>query len=155
MHCRILRLVLLFALVLVQASAVSATQQTHKQQTGDFYGLYYAAWDSPESNSVALVISPDGRPIAPKANDPDAPTQPGFHAGKSHFHFKSSHLSSQGFSFRTVSLDRTEFSFRGRFGREQVDSISGVPYLLGVLTETRNGRVVRTKKLHFAHAVVL
>ena|ERR1700756_1490920 len=155
MNSRSLGLVLIFALILVQVSVISATQQKDGQQANDFYGLYYADWDGPESNSVALIISSDGKPIAPKPNDRDAPTLPGFHVGQRHFPFKSSRLSPQGFSFRTVSLDGTEFSFRGRFGREQVDSVSRTPYLLGILTETRDGRIVRTKKAHFGHAVVL
>jgi len=152
---RILGLILLFAFVLVRVPPISASRQKQEEPADDLYGLYYADWDGPESDPAALVISSDGKPIAPKANDPDAPTQPGFHMGQRHFPFKTSRLSPQEFSFRTVSLDGTEFSFRGRFGREQVDSESRVPYLLGVLTEMRDGRVVRTKKGHFAHALVL
>jgi hypothetical protein len=155
MHCRIAGLVLVLNLALLQASAIPANQQTHGQQTDNFYGLYYADWDGPEPNSVALVISSDGKPIAPKVNDPDAPTQPGFHIGQQHFQFESSRLSAQRFSFRTVSMGGTQFSFHGRFGREPVDTVPRVPYIEGVLTETRNGRVVRTKKVHFGHAVVL
>jgi len=132
----------------------SADQNARKQSFDDFYGLYYADWENQESN-LALVISSNGQPIPPKANDEEAPTHPGFYVGVQHFQFASSRFSPQGFSFRTRSVDGRLFTFRGRFGREQVDIIPEVPYLVGVLKEVRNGRIVRKEKVHFGHAVIL
>lgn len=154
MYSRILGLIVLIALTLsVQSNGVG--QQPEQHQVSDFYGLYYAYESDQETEFAALVISSDGRPIPPKANDPDAPTQPGLHVRQQLFPFAWSRLSSQGFSFRTARIDGTEYSFRGQFGREQVDIISAVPYLGGVLTEIRNGRVRLRKKVHFGHAVIL
>lgn len=119
------------------------------------FGLYYAAANDAKSDVITLVISPDGKPIPPKANDPDAPTQPGLHIGEQNYPFASSRLSSKGFSFRTVSMNGVVFSFNGRFGRERVESIGDVPYLAGTLVETRNGRLVQKKTVHFGHAVIL
>jgi hypothetical protein len=121
----------------------------------DFSGPYYADLGHEGAEFAALVISPDGRAIPPKINDPEAPTEPGLYIGEQRFPFARSHLASSGFSFRTVRVGNAEYSFRGRFGREQVDVIPAVPYLAGILTEMRGGRIVLRKKVHFAHAVVL
>lgn len=137
---------------LLETSAVG--KQSQLQNISDFYGLYYAD-EKNEENKFALVFSSDGRPIPPKANDPDAPTQPGLYIGQQRFPFTWSHISSQGFSFRTARIGDSEYTFRGRFGREEVDILSGVPYLDGVLTQRRNGRVLLRTKVHFGHAVIL
>jgi len=141
-------------LVALQFSLAPAGQQADKQSVDDLYGLYYGDWDK-QGSDLAIVISPDGQPIPPKENDPQAPTRPGFYVGEQHFEFASSNFSPQGFSFRTRSVNGRVFSFRGRFGREQVDVIPEVPYLAGVLAETQNRHIVRKKKIHFGHAVVL
>lgn len=151
---RILSLAVILALTLLLQSA-AASQQTAQQSVSGFYGLYYAYESNQETELAALVISSDGRPIPPKANDPEAPTQPGLHIGQQRFPFAWSHFSPQRFSFRTVRIGGTEYSFRGQFGREQVDVISAVPYLVGVLTEIRDGHVRVKKKVHFGHAVIL
>jgi hypothetical protein len=128
-------------------------QQQEKPCSNYLQGLYYGSWDKQEGN-LAFVISPDGQPIPPKANDEDAPTKPGFYEGQRLFEFASSRFSSQGFTFRTIAIEGRTFSFNGRFGCEAVDVIPEVPYLEGELTEARNGRVVRRKKIHFGHAVI-
>jgi len=133
----------------------SAVEQTEEDRVSGLYGLYYVDLGDAGSGETALVISPNGKPIPPKENDPEAPTLPGFHFHGKHFKFSWSHFSPQGFAFRTVSIDRTEYSFEGKFGHEQVDVIPEVPFLAGALTEKRNSRVVQEKKVHFAHAVVL
>jgi hypothetical protein len=153
MCCRIFSLVALTALLLMQSATVG--QQPKVQKVTDLYGLYYAYENDQETPFAALVFSSDGKPIPPKANDEDAPTQPGLHIGQQRFPFAWSRFSPQGFSFRTARIGDTEYSFRGRFGREQVDIISGGPYLVGVLMERRNGRVPLRKKVHFGHAVIL
>jgi len=134
---------------------VPVARQTEQEQMSELYGLYYADLGEQESGQTAFVISPDGKPIPPKSNDPEAPTQPGLHVKGQHFKFAWSHLSLNGFAFRTVSVDGTEYSFEGKFGREKVEDIPDVPYLAGVLKEARNSRVVHTKKVCFGHAVVL
>ena len=126
-----------------------------EQHCSDYlYGLYYGSWDN-RGSDLAFVVSPDGKPIPPKTNDPEAPTQPGFYVGEQRFKFASSRFSPEGLSFRTNSVNGTVFSFRGRFGCERVDVIPEVPYLEGELKEMRNGRVVRKQVVHFGHAVVL
>jgi len=136
---------------------VPVARQTEQEQMGELYGLYYPdpGFDERGSGESGLVISEDGNPIPPKENDPDAPTLPGLHVNGRHFKFAWSRLTLQGYVFRTVTVDGREYSFEGKFGREQADVIPDVPFLAGVLTEKRNSRVVQRKKVHFGHAVVL
>jgi len=119
------------------------------------YGLYYVDLGDAGSGETALVISPNGKPIPPKENDPEAPTLPGLHVDGHRFKFAWSRFTPQGFAFRTASVDGSEYAFEGKFGHEQIGVIPEVPYLAGVLTKRRNSRVVQTKEVHFAHAVVL
>jgi lysophospholipase L1-like esterase len=136
---------------------VPVARQTEQEQMGELYGLYYPDPDFDEQGSgeSGLVISEDGKPIASKENDPDAPTLPGLHVKGRHFKFAWTRLTLQGFAFRTVTMEGCEYSFEGKFGRERADIIPDVPFLAGMLREKRNSRVVQTKKVHFGHAVVL
>ena len=120
----------------------------------DFFGLYYLDLGE-QSGETALVISPDGKPIPPKENDPQAPRLPGLHVNGKYFKFLWSRISQGGFAFRTVNIEGTEYLFHGKFGREKVDVIPEVPYLSGLLSEKHDSSLVRQKKVHFAHAVVL
>ena len=120
----------------------------------DFFGLYYLDLGE-QSGETALVISPDGKPIPPKENDPQAPRLPGLHVKGKYFKFLWSRISQGGFAFRTEKIEGTEYLFHGKFGREKVDVIPEVPYLSGLLSEKHDSSLVRQKKVHFAHAVVL
>ncbi len=144
---------LIAALLLLDPAAFA--QKTRLEKVSEFYGLYYSAANIAENPHIALVLSPDGRPIPPKMNDDQAPTLPGLYIGTQRFPFAWSRVSPAGSSFRTVRVGGTDYSFRGQFGREQVDVRSGVPYLEGALTEKQSGRVVLRKKVHFGHAVIL
>jgi|SRR5580704_492926 hypothetical protein len=143
--------ILILAAILIPLTLGGQQKEKH---CSDFqYGLYYGSWDN-QGSDLAFVISTNDQPIPPKANDPDAPTKPGFYKGEQRFNFASSQFTPQSFSFRTVGIDGRTFSFRGRFGCEAVDVIPEVPYLEGELTEMRNGHVVRKKKIHFGHAAI-
>lgn len=146
--------VLATTLLAILTPVALESQQAEKHCSDYLYGLYYGSWDN-QGDEFAFVISPDGHPIPQKANDPEAPTKPGFYVGEKHFEFAWSKFSPKGFSFRTKSINGQTFSFQGRFGCEQVDVIPEVPYLKGELKESRNDRVVRSGKLHFGHAVIL
>jgi hypothetical protein len=148
-------LALALSIVLLTLPTMHIGQRASANPIEELFGLYYAAASDAKSDVITLVISPDGKPIPLKANDPGAPTQPGLDIGEQHYPFASSRFSSKGFSFRTASTSGVVFSFNGRFGREQVESIGGVPYLAGTLTEIRNGRPVEKKTVHFGHAVIL
>jgi len=130
---------------------VASVGQETENKIHDFYGLYYCDQD----DHLALVISPDGKPIPPKLNDPDAPTKPGLYLDQQRFDFARSRFSSEGFFFRTKKINGALYSFRGRFGREEVEAIPDVPYIAGTLREVRNGHLVRKVHVHFGHAVIL
>src|ERR1700730_6931109 len=67
-------------------------QHSQLQKISDFYGLYYAYENNEDTEFAALVFRSDGRPIPPRANDEDAPTQPGLHIGQKRFAFAWSHF---------------------------------------------------------------
>ncbi|HKW56083.1 MAG TPA: hypothetical protein VJN42_01885 [Candidatus Acidoferrum sp.] len=145
----------LFLPLVLLISRAQALQKLENKIRDDLYGLYYGTW-SEQPADVATVISPDGKPIPPKENDPQAPTRPGFYVGEKRFEFVSSRVSNERFTFQTTSVDGVAFSFDGKFGRERVEGIDElVPYVEGELRETRDGTVVKKKTMHFAHAVVL
>jgi lysophospholipase L1-like esterase len=132
---------------------IPVARQTEQEQKSELYGLYYADLDEQGKWETGLVINSDDKPIAKEPKDPNAPTLPGLHFNGRHFKFAWSQLSLQGFAFRTVSVEGTEFSFEGKFGREKTNVIPHVPFLAGLLTEKRNSHVVQTKEVHFGHAV--
>jgi hypothetical protein len=146
----------IFALILI-VNLVAPTVHSNAAINGlanDQYGLYYADWDKDEA-SASLVISPDGKPIPPKANDPDAPTQPGFYLHNQRYAFASLKLSASEAAFTTKEMNALRFSFKGRFGREGVESIENVPYLEGTIAQTDSAGRTQTRKIHFGHAVIL
>lgn len=132
---------------------VPVARQTEQEQMSELYGLYDADLDEQGKWETGLVLNSDDKPIAKEPKDPDAPILPGLHVNGRYFKFAWSQLSLQGFAFRTVSVDGSEYSFEGKFGREKTDVIPDVPFLAGLLTEKRNSRVVQTKEVHFGHAV--
>src|SRR5262249_1125230 len=148
------RPILPIALIALLLAPVFARQQ-HDENCSEFlYGLYYGSWDN-KGSELAFVISPDGKPIPPKENDPSAPTKPGFYVEEKRYEFDSSTFSKKELSFRTEEGNGVAYSFVGQLGCEPVEDIPAVPYMEGELKELKKGAVVRKKKLHFAHAVVL
>jgi len=122
-----------------------------------FLDLYYGNWDDHGNEALqelAFVISPNGLPIPPKTNDPEAPTIPGLYVREKRYAFVWSKLSRKRFSFQTKAIDQTIFSFHGRFGWEPFDDDVDTPFLDGELKELRNGQLIRRKRVHFGHAVV-
>ena len=85
---------------------------------------------------------------------PDAPTLPGFCADGIRFPLSSSEITSQVFTFQTSSVSGLQYPFQGRFSREDVEDIKGVPYLPGVLVEMTDGRIISKRKMRFGHAVI-
>jgi hypothetical protein len=144
--------------MLLAPTSFSAQRVTDRHCTDYLYGLYYGGWDDPRPGviieNLAFVISPDGKPIPPKADDSEAPTLPGFYVREKRYEFAHSKFSARGFSFRTKEIEGTVFSFEGRFGCEPFDEEVDSPYLQGELKETRKGHVIRKKNIHFGHAVM-
>ncbi len=140
---------LLFLIGLLTANGSSATRALR-----NVYGLYHADWDSEES-AASLVISPDDRPLPHKANDPDAPIKSGFYLRNQRYPFAWSKLSDNRFSFKTSKIGGIHFSFEGTFKPENVDNIPNVPHLEGILAETQRDGKTQTRKIRFAHDVVL
>lgn len=128
MYPRTLVLMALIALFLLETATIG--QQSQLQKISNFYGLYYADENDQGAIFAALVFSSDGRPIPPKANDEDAPTQAGLYIGQQRFPFAWSHFSPQGFSFRTARIGDTEYSFSADLDVKRSMSYPECPILL-------------------------
>ena len=138
--------------VLAGPVAASAPQ---KRRWLDTEGLYYFDDGAGGRVEIALVITRDGRPIPPKANDPDAPTLAGLYVSGERFRLHSFKVTSKRVSFRTFNVGGVSYSFDGKVGREDVDVIEDVAFLVGTLVKSVRGRVVERRKARFAHAVIL
>ena len=117
-------------------------------------GLYYLDDTRDGASDMAFVITRDGGAIPPKSNDPAAPTLQGLHVDGTRFRFAARSVSTKRISFRTLTVRGVSYRFSGRVGYERVESIDDVPYILGTLSTTRNGKTF-TRKVRFVHAVVL
>lgn len=99
----------------------------------------------------ALVLSYNNKPIEPKPNDPDAPTVPGFYLSLMvRLVFESVEVIRQTVYFKT----RT---FNGVMGMEIVpnfDPSTRIPYIKGILTKLKNGKMMSQEKIKFVHAVI-
>jgi hypothetical protein len=137
---------------MVGLAPAEAAQRPHRWL--DTEGLYYLDGGHNSVDETSLVITRDGEAIPPKANDPDAPTLPGFYVSGTRYRFTSHRVSMRSVVFRTVSVGGVSYRFTGSVGREDVESIKNVPYVIGTLTTTKHGKTVRQKR-RFVHAVIL
>ena len=121
----------------------------------DTEGLYYfdKGWDG--DIEIALVITRNGRSIPQKANDPEAPTQPGLYVSEKRFKLRSFSVSLKRVSFRTNEVGGVSYSFDGRVVRAPVDVIENVPSLIGILVKRERGQIAKRQKGQFGLAVVL
>jgi len=121
-------------------------------------GLFYAADGLDKYDLRALVISYDDQPIEPKANDPDAPTIPGFYpSDNERYDFEHIEVIRKRVYFRTRSVRGISYEFSGTSGKEFIvdfDPSVPVPFIKGTLTKLKNGRAVKRERVKFGHAVI-
>ena len=104
------------------------------------------------------MISYNDGPIEPKANDPDAPTIPGFYPspGK-RFDFEHVEVIRKKVTFKTRTIDGVSYTFSGRSGKEIVqgfDPRTLVPFIKGSLITIKQGKIVKSERVKFGHAVI-
>ena len=143
-------LVVIFSINMLPAKA----RRLPQRRWLDTEGLYYLDAGPDSELEQAFVITRDGKVIPPKDNDPDAPTLPGLYVAGTRFRFTSYRVTSGAVSFRTVSVRGVAYWFVGRVGREDVESIKSVPYVVGTLLRTKRGKT-NSRKARFVHAVIL
>jgi len=122
-------------------------------------GLFYVVGSSDNVEERSVVISYDDKPIEAKANDPDAPTIPGFYlSNKQRYDFERIEVIESSVYFKTHIIEGVSFEFSGTLGEEIVptfDPSIAVPFIKGALTTVRNGKVVKKEEIMFGHAVVV
>jgi hypothetical protein len=121
-------------------------------------GLFYIAGGPDKDGIRALVLSYDDRPIEPKANDPSAPTVPGFYPSYGERHdFERVEVIGKRVYFKTRRVGGVSYEFSGVAGEAVIpnfDPSIPVPYIRGTLTKLRNGKAVRRERVKFGHAVI-
>ena len=121
-------------------------------------GLFYVVSGDWRTNLRALVISYSDHSIEQKANDPDAPTIPGFYPSPDkRFDFEHIVVVRKKVSFTTRTVDGLKYVFSGRSGMgpvEGLDSKTLVPFIEGSLVTLKNGKVIKRERVKFGHAVI-
>lgn len=116
-----------------------------------FDGLYYVT--SPASGDpygYRVVLSHDGKKIAPKENDPDEPTEPGLYRKDVRYPFEQVAISGKRIAFRTAAMNGASYTFEGALGtKREPDFDDPIPFFRGTLSELRHG------KLHSKRPVTL
>ena len=119
-------------------------------------GLFYVKGTS-QYELDELVLSSTNTRIDHKANDPDAPTIPGFYRNGVRFDFLSVVIIRKRVFFPTRLKRGTSYAFAGVAGssieKEFSDTIR-VPHIEGILKTKRNGKVISRRKVYFGHAVI-
>ena len=143
--------------VLLPAALLARQRKLEDYRSPAVYdGLYYCGTD--EYDPRALVLSWDGSPVTPKANEPDAPTKPGFYLSyEEPYEFDVIKVVRRSVYFRTRARGGVSYIFVGTAGWRINDMVepSDVPFIKGTLTQCKNGRALKKEKVEFSHAVVL
>lgn len=146
------------ALILI-LSFVAVGQQSRfssKYKNPKAEGLFFVE-SSDVDDSRALVLSSNNKPIPPKANEPDAPTIPGYYLSYTkRLPFSKVEVIGKKVYFKTRSVGGVSYEFRGTAGAEiDPEFTDPIQFIKGTMTKFKRGKVVKTQKLKFGHAVVL
>ncbi len=146
------------ALILL-SSFVAVGQQSSfssKYKNPQAEGLFFVE-SSDANDSRALVLSSNNKPIPPKANEPDAPTVPGYYLSYTkRVAFEKVEVIGRKVFFRTRSVGDIIYEFRGTAGKD-IDSEFNKPiqFTKGTMTKLKKRKIVKSVKMSFNHAVVL
>jgi len=105
------------------------------------------------SDERALVLSRDGKAIAPKVDDPNAPTIPGLYLSRNvRLNFERVEVIGRKVYFLTRSFNDVSYEFSGDSGEEIIaasDPATPVPFIKGILTKSRDGKLVSEEEIKF------
>lgn len=148
-------------LSLLLPAALTACQSARKssryEKPAVYGGLFYLVNPRDDFDPRALVISYDDGPIPPKANEPEAPTEPGFYLTyEERCEFERIEVIRRSVYFMTRRRGGVSYGFVGTAGWEVHPDLGvPVPFIKGTLTKFKNGRVLKKERVKFAHAVIL
>jgi hypothetical protein len=150
-------LALLLAVTSVSAQQVPRYSSRYKSPV-IYGGLFYVVKSSipNEDDQRALVLSFNNKPIEPKANDPDAPTIPGFYLTfKDRYDFEKVEIIRRKVYFKTRPVGGISYKFVGISGNESdPDFDIPIPFIKGKLTKVKHGKVTKREHVKFSHAVI-
>ena len=146
------------ALILI-LSFVAVGQQSRfssKYKNPKAEGLFFVQ-SSNDSDGRALVLSSNNKPIPPKANEPDAPNVPGYYLSYTkRLPFSKVEVIGKKVYFKTRSVSGVSYEFRGTAGEENDPEFTAlIQFIKGTMTKFKRGKIVKTEKIEFGHAVVL
>jgi len=145
-------LILLLSFVAVgQQSRFSSKYKNPKAE-----GLFFVE-SSNDSDSRALVLSSNNKPILPKSNEPDAPTVPGYYLSYTkRLAFQKVEVIGKKVYFETRSVGGVSYEFRGTAGAEvDPEFTDPIQFIKGTMTRFKRGKIVKNEKIRFGHAVIL
>jgi len=119
-------------------------------------GLYYVSRGADKFYGGALVLSYNDKPIPPQANDPDAPTRPGFYLpDNDRYDFQRVEVIDKKVYFKTSSVGGVSYEFFGNSGKESDPNFDiPIPFITGEITTLKNGKPVNKEKIRFSHKVI-
>jgi hypothetical protein len=148
-----------FALILALSFVVFAQKSSFssKYKNPQAEGLFYVQ-SLNNTDERGLILSSDDKPISPKPNDPDAPTVPGFYLSDTkRIAFLKVEVIGRKVYFKTRSARGVIYEFRGTAGKEilpNFDSTTPVQFIKGTLRKYKRGKIVKSEKIKFGHAVI-
>jgi hypothetical protein len=154
----ILKLAIFGIALILLLSFVAVGQQSRfssKYKKPQAEGLFFV--ESPDENdSRALVLSSNNKPIPPKANEPDAPTVPGYYLSYTkHLPFEKVEVIGKNVYFKTRKVGGVSYEFRGTAGKENDPEFAEpIQFIKGTMTKFKRGKIVKTLKIKFNHAVI-
>lgn len=152
----------LFLIPFVFVATSQEPTYSRKYMNPAFYGgLFYVEDVGNKSEVRALVISYDDKPIEPKPNEPAAPTIPGFYLfnGERYvrYDFEAIEVIEKEVHFKTRSTAGESFEFAGTSGLRSIKDFNPsikVPFIDGLLTRFKDGKIVKREQVRFCHAVI-
>jgi len=110
-----------------------------------------------EYDERALVLSYADKPVEPQADDPDAPTIPGFYlSSKVRIDFERVEVIGNKVYFKTNSIGGISYEFSGISGEEVIPNSSPstrVSFIKGKLTRLRNGEIMEQEEIKFRYVM--
>jgi len=95
----------------------------------------------------------------PKANEPDAPTVPGYYLSYTiRLTFSKVEVISKKVYFKNRSVSGMSYEFRGTAGEEidpEFDDTTPIPFIKDIMTKFKRGKIIKTEKIKFDRAVIL
>jgi hypothetical protein len=141
----------------IEQSGFSSRYENPNIQGGLFYVVRrsgdYVLDPQDGYDERALVISYDDKSIKSEANEVDTPTAPGFYLSDSvRLDFERVEVVGNKVYFKTIGVGGVIYEFSGVSGEEiapAIDDSTKVPFIKGILSTSRDGKLEREEEIKF------